>query len=196
MSLRRRIAVAAALAVAAVAIAISVIGYVSTRSHLVGQLQAQLRTLAAPYLHPHGGPEESGQRPAGDHAGTGGFDNPLPGHHAFQAPSPPGFGAAPGYFQVVYPDGSTSRPSDEQHALPVDPRAVEIARRGRGSFFMNATVQGVHLEILTVGDPFDHWAVQVALPLTSVDSVLNGLLLPYALLIAGGVVLAGLLGLT
>jgi two-component system sensor histidine kinase MprB len=73
---------------------------------------------------------------------------------------------------------------------------VEIAKRAHGSFFTTATVKGVHLEILTVGDPFDHWAVQVALPLTSVDSVLNGLLLPYGLLIAGGVLLAGLLGLT
>jgi two-component system sensor histidine kinase MprB len=55
-------------------------------------------------------------------------------------------------------------------------------------------VRGVHLEVLTVGDPYDHYAVQVALPLTGVDSVLDGLLLTYALLVGGGVLLAGLLG--
>ena len=48
--------------------------------------------------------------------------------------------------------------------------------------------------MLTIGDPYDHDAIEVALPLTSVDSVLNGLVLTYGLLIAGGVLLAGLLG--
>jgi two-component system sensor histidine kinase MprB len=197
LSLRRRIAVAAAVAVAAVAIAISVIGYVTTRSHLVSQLQGQLRTLAAPSLQPHHGPAANGQGSSRPRAGGGDFDQPPSGGHEFHAPTPPQFGAARGYFQVVHPDGKPSRPAGESGPpLPVDARAVQIARRARGSSFTTATVRGQHLEILTVGDPFDHWAVQVALPLTSIDSVLNGLLLPYGLLIAGGVLLAGLLGLT
>ncbi|MBV9168340.1 MAG: hypothetical protein JO342_19550, partial [Solirubrobacterales bacterium] len=171
MSLRRRIAVAAALAVAAVAVAISVIGYVSTRSHLVGDLKGQLHSLAAPYLQPHHGPgsqgpSASGRGPQDQRPSTGDFDN----RNGFHTPSPPEFGAARGYFQVVYPDGSSARASGEQAALPVDRRAVEIAKRAHGSFFTTATVKGVHLEILTIGDRFDHWAVQVALPLTSVDS--------------------------
>src|SRR5581483_915288 len=105
---RRRSAVAAALAVAAVAVAISVIGYVSTRSHLVGDLKGQLHTLAAPFLQPHRepgsqgqrGPAASGQGPQGQRHGTGEFDN----RNGFHVPSPPEFGAARGYFQVVYPD--------------------------------------------------------------------------------------------
>ena len=48
--------------------------------------------------------------------------------------------------------------------------------------------------MLTVGDRYDHYAVQVALPLTGIDSVLHGLLLTYALLVGAGVLLAGLLG--
>jgi two-component system sensor histidine kinase MprB len=190
--------VAAALAVAAVAVAISVIGYVSTRSHLMGDLKGQLHDLAAPYLQPHHGPgSQERHGPAASGQGSQG-QNPgdFDSRNGFHAPTPPEFGAARGYFQVVYPDGSAARPSGEQAALPVDPQAVKIAKRAHGSFFTTATVNGVHLEILTIGDPFDHWAVQVALPLTSVDSVLNGLLLPYGLLIAGGVLLAGLLGLT
>jgi two-component system sensor histidine kinase MprB len=195
LSLRRRIAVAAALAVAALAVAISVIAYVTTRSHLVGQLKGQLHTLAAPYLEPHGRQAALGQRPQPGGAPAVDFEHRDRDHREFHAPSPPGFGAAPGYFQVVHPDGSASRPPGEKAALPVDPQSVEIAKRAHGSFFTTATVNGVHLQILTVADPFDRWAVQVALPLTSVDSVLNGLLLPYGLLIAGGVVLAALLGL-
>jgi two-component system sensor histidine kinase MprB len=46
-----------------------------------------------------------------------------------------------------------------------------------------------------VWDASDHHVDQVALPLTEVDSVVNGLLLPYALLVAGGILLAALLGL-
>jgi two-component system sensor histidine kinase MprB len=72
---------------------------------------------------------------------------------------------------------------------------TKIAKQARGSFLTSAVVHGVHLEVLTVGDAYDHYAIQVALPLTSVDSVLSGLLLPYGLLIGGGVLAAGLIGL-
>lgn len=196
MSLRRRIAIAAALAVAAVAVAISVIGYVTVRSHALGELRQELRQRAQLYLQPHPGGPAGGRRPGARGTGRSGVNVYGPRHGGFHAPPAPGFGGAPGYFQVVHPDGTISRPPGETGgALPVDVRAVAIARRAHGSFFQSATVRGVHLEILTVGDPFDHWAVQVALPLTGVDSILNGLLLPYGLLIAGGVVLAGLLGL-
>jgi two-component system sensor histidine kinase MprB len=193
VSLRRRIAVAAALAVAAVAAAVSVVGYVSTRSHLVGQLQQELREHAAPYLQRHQGQPPNGRGPQDGQRGRPGHQSP--GDEGFPAPSRPAFGGAPGYFQVVHPDGSTSRSPGESAALPVDAQDVEIARKARGGLFSTATVRGVHLEILTAGDPHDRWAIQVALPLTSVDSVLNGLLLPYGLLIAGGIVLAALLGL-
>ncbi|MBV9535657.1 MAG: HAMP domain-containing histidine kinase [Solirubrobacterales bacterium] len=194
MSLRRRIAIAAALAVAAVAVAISVVGYLTTRSHLVGELQHELRERAQPFLQPHH--RASRGQPPG--VPRGGEPSGRPDHEprAFVIPPAPEFGGAPGYFQVVHSDGTTAHPSGERIALPVDPRMVEIARRARGSLFTSTTVNGVHLEVLTVGDPYDHWAVQVALPLTGVDSILNGLLLPYGVLIAGGVLLAALLGLT
>jgi two-component system sensor histidine kinase MprB len=193
LSLRRRIAVAAALAVAAVAVAISVIGYVTVRSHSVGELKHELRARAVPYLQQH---PRGANGPGGAHAGPGGEDNDHRGRRSLSAPPPQEFGGAPGYIQIVYPDGARSQPPGETIALPVNAQAVQVARRAHGSFFMTATVQGVHLEMYTVGDPVDHHAVQVALPLTEVDSVLNGLLLPYGLLIAGGVLLAGLLGLT
>jgi two-component system sensor histidine kinase MprB len=193
LSLRRRIAVAAALAVAAVAIAISVIGYVTVRSHSVGEIQQELRARAQPYVQFHPGGEH-GPRLGDERPGPFGQDH---GDHAEPtAPPPQRFGGAPGYVQIVNPDGTRSHPPGETTALPTDAQVIQIAQSGQGSFFTTATVHGVHLEVYTVGDRLDHHAVQVALPLTGVDSVLNGLLLPYGLLIAGGVLLAGLLGLT
>jgi two-component system sensor histidine kinase MprB len=185
VSLRRRIAGAAALAVAAVAVAVGVVGYASARSNLLGETKQELWDRARPYLQPH------------DH----GFGNQGPGRSQFGGPGQQGpaprqpFGGAPGYFQVVQPDGTVSVPFGETANLPTSPRVDEIARKASGSFFTSAKVNGVHLEILTVGDPYDHHAIQVALPLTGVDSVLNGLLVPYGLLIGGGILLAGLLGL-
>jgi two-component system sensor histidine kinase MprB len=205
MSLRRRIAGAAALAVAAVAATMGVVGYLSTRSHLMGELRSELRQRAAPFLkphgngfhgaaNPHGSPESAGSTPAGEPLGAHGQAGAAaaPPSAETPVPAPPQFGGAPGYFQFVYPDGTTVAHGTQK--LPVDPRVLQIARRARGSLFSSGRVHGVHLELFTVGDPYDHYAVQVALPLTGVDSVLDGLLLTYALLIGGGVVLAGLLG--
>ena len=100
----------------------------------------------------------------------------------------------PGYFQFVHPNGTVVAGSGGTPELPVDTRALEIAKRARGSLFTTATVRGTHVEVLTVGDPYDHDAVEVALPLTAVDSVLRSLSLTYGLLVGGGVLLAGLLG--
>jgi two-component system sensor histidine kinase MprB len=184
MSLRRRIALAAAVSVAAVAVAISVVGYVSTRSHLIGELKGELWARARPELgaHDHGDPNGARAQPTG------------PDRDQFALPPGPGFGAAQGYFQIVEPDGTAQISRGETVRLPIDARVLAIARSAHGSFFATTTLNGVHLEVLAVGDPVDHHAIQVALPLTGVDSVLDGLLLPYGLLIGGGIVLALLLG--
>ncbi len=180
MSLRRRIAGAAALAVAAVAVTLAVTGYLSTRSALTGQLRTDLRARAAAFLQPHvGGGPGGGNRGAFGNGSGPGF------------PGPPGPGGAAGYFQVVEPNGTIASGG----ALPVTPQVLSLARRGSGIFFFDARVQGTHEEIYAVWDAPDHHVVMVALPLTDADSVLSGLLLTYGLLTAGGVLLAGLLGL-
>jgi two-component system, OmpR family, sensor histidine kinase MprB len=202
MSLRRRIAGAAALAVAAVAVTLGIVGYLSTRSHLVGELRSELHQRAAPYLHPHsngfqqspaGGAPEGAHGPPPGSAGRHGGGGENGGSHEVPVPPAPSFGGARGYFQLVYPDGTTET-QENGAQLPVDAHVLGIARNASGSFFSTTHVNGVHLEVLTVGDPYDHYAVQVALPLTGVDSVLSGLALTYALLIGGGVLLAALLG--
>jgi two-component system sensor histidine kinase MprB len=154
-----------------------------TRSHLIGELRQELWARARPALRAHHGPFPAAPRHGAFGRGGGEGPQPQPG------------GGAPGYFQIVHPDGSVSLPPGETAQLPVNSQVLTIARRARGSFFSVATVNGVRGEILTVGDPYDHWALQVALPLTEVDSVSHGLLLPYGLLIAGGVLLAAILGL-
>src|SRR5581483_11979134 len=98
-------------------------------------------------------------------------------------------GGPPGYFQVVEPNGTVAHGGQ----LPVTKQVLAVAHGGP-SFFSDARVQRTHVEIYTVWDADDNHIVQVALPLTEVDSVLDGLLLPYGLLIAGGVLLALLLG--
>jgi len=179
VSLRRRIAGAAALAVAAVAITLAVVGYLSTRSALIGQVRTDLRERAANYLQPHaGGP-------------PGGRQGPPGGGEAPGVPGPPELGGAGGYFQVVNPDGTIAYGGK----LPVTKQVLELARTGSGGLFFGTHVQGTHEEVYAVWDAPDNHVVMVALPLTDADSVLHGLLLTYGLLIAGGIVLAAVLGL-
>ena len=179
MSLRRRIALAAALAVAAVTVAISVVGYVSTRSHLIGEVQDQLQRLAQGALRPHA---EEGGPPEGGPTGPG---------QGFHLPGPAERGGARGIFQVVEPDGTITL----NGGLPVSQQVLGIAHRGSGSTFYETPVGDTRYEVYAVWDAPDQHVVQVALPLTETNSVLDGLLLPYGLLIAGGVVLAAVLGL-
>jgi two-component system, OmpR family, sensor histidine kinase MprB len=180
VSLRRQIALAAAVAVAAVAVAVAVTGYVSTRSHELGEIKGELRDRAAPAVQDHSQP----RRERGGEPGGGRPDE------TFEEPPPPAFGGAQGYFQVVEPDGSVSAGGQ----LPVTSAVLRIARRGTGSLFYDAHVNRTHIEVYAVWDPGDHHVVEVALPLTGVDSVLGDLLLPYGLLIGGGILLALLLG--
>jgi two-component system sensor histidine kinase MprB len=182
VSLRRQIALAAAVAVAAVAVAVAVTGYVSTRSHLIGEVKNELRRRAAPAVQDQSQPgREGGGEPRGAGPGQG---------RGFQEPPPPAFGGAGGYFQVLEPDGSVSAGGQ----LPVTGAVLRIARQGAGSLFYDAHVNGTHIEVYAVWDPGDRHVIEVALPLSGADSVLNDLLLPYGLLIGGGILFALLLG--
>ena len=189
MSLRRRIAVATALSVAAVAVAVGVVGYVSTRSHLIGEIKSELRARAAPYLRAH----PAGQPTLLPFAERRKVQPSAPGRRA-AVPAGPALGGAPGYFQFVYPGGRVVAPMGGQAQLHVDKRVLAVAKRESASFYTTSKVHGIHAEVLTVDDPSGGYAVQVALPLTGTDSVLNGLLLPYGLLAGGGVLLGLLLG--
>jgi two-component system sensor histidine kinase MprB len=168
VSLRRRITAAVALAVATVAVTLGVTGYLTTRSHLIGELRHQLLGRVYQLLQSK--------------------------THGPAVPAAPALGGAPGYFQFVYPNGRVRVPEGGSAQLPADARVLRIAKQGRGSFFTTARVHGVDLEVYTVGDADAHYAIQVALPLTEIDSAVHELSLTYSLLVGGGVLLAGLLG--
>jgi two-component system sensor histidine kinase MprB len=203
VSLRRRITAASALAVAVIAVMLGVVGYVTTRSDLISNLQQQLRQRVATFLQP-GSPTQFPHFLDRDHRcyalGHGGYGDhgPAPGQSGTVAIPPQPLGGAPGSFQRVYANGTVSRVSAcraPSVKLPVTSEVRAIARSGHGSFFMTATISGYRGEILTVADPANHDAIEVALPLDSVDSVLHALLLPDGLLAGAGILLAGFLGL-
>jgi len=185
MSLRRRITAAATLAVAAVAVTVGVAGYLSTRAHLIGELHQELRSRADAYLQTNPG------QPSG--AQGNGNGQPPPGARSAVPPAPP-LGGAPGYFQVVYSNGSVQAGNGGPPELPVSRQVLQVARSGHGGFFESARVHGIHVEVLTVAAPGTMRAIEVDLPLTSVDAALHGLLVTDSILVGAGILLAGLLG--
>ena len=201
MSLRGRITVATAVAVTAAVLALSAVVYASVRSHLRSEVDTQLAKSAQPFLGPHDNRGDGQQAAPGAGQPPGGFDQHGPGGFGGRGaggPSPPlaQFGGAQGVFQGILPDGTVFSLGNNASgsSVPTTARARAVAQSGRGRFFADQTVKGVHLRVLTAWDPYDHYALQVARPLTEVDSVLHGLILTFGLVAGAGVLLALLLG--
>lgn len=204
MSLRRRITAATTIAVAAVALLVGIVGYASDRSHLIGETRNQLSQLANAFLHGgpgHGhGPDQGAGNPNGNPGGNGynqppdddDDDNGIPiGAGGLPHPA---FGGEPGDFQAVYPSGKVKILGSSSQRLPVTADVLEIARTGRGRTSFSATVAGTHIEVLAIPNTSNDTALEVAVPLGSVDTVLHGLLITNMLLVGGGVLLAVLIG--
>jgi len=193
MTLRTRIAAVASVSVA-LAVLVAALGvYVAVRSDLRGEVDSTLRARARALGHTPGpndgddGPGYDGPGGGGGSYGAGGF----PGH---VEPAP--FGAASGYVEFISPEGQVFVPggqgsSSRKIALTASDRA--IAANGGGSRLSERGVDGVKLRVLTSGTGAGG-AVLIAQPLTEVDHELGHLLLILALIGAGGVVLAALLG--
>jgi two-component system, OmpR family, sensor histidine kinase MprB len=194
MTLRTRIAAVASVSVALAVLAAAVGLYAAVRSDLRGEidntLRSRVRALAgAPAPDDHGlGQGYGGPRgPGGSYGAGGGF----PGH---VEPAP--FGAASGYVEFISPEGQVFVPggqgsSSRKIALTASDKT--IAARGSGSSLSERSVDGTKLRVLTSGTG-PNGAVLIAQPLTEVDHELSHLLLILALIGAGGVVLAALLG--
>jgi two-component system sensor histidine kinase MprB len=189
MSLRRRIAAAAAVAVAAVAVAVVATSYLTTRAHLHDEIKDALTDQAAFYLapHPHGGGGGQADQGAGGGDGHGGLGD-------FRLPPQP-LGGAEGVIQTVGPNGQRLNFSGAK--LPVNAQVLRIAHDRSGSVFYDTHIgsEHTHFEIYAAWDRPDQHVVMVGLSLADTDEILHNLLLPYGLLIAGGVILAALLGL-
>jgi two-component system sensor histidine kinase MprB len=204
MTLRTRIAAVASVSVAVAVLAAAIGLYAAVRSDLDGEINSALRARAGALAHvssaatgapaaggspegpyPGGGPPPAAGYPGGDGGGR------FPGQ---VQPEP--FGAASGYVQFISPQGEVSVPGGQgsaptRIALTASDRA--IAASGSGSALTNRTVAGTKLRVLTLGSGAAG-AVLVAQPLTQVENELSHLLLILALIGAGGVLLAALLG--
>lgn len=195
MTLRTRLGATAAAAVAVVVVGVAIAVYAADRSALRGQIDRSLSDLARPLSSPDR-PPFAGARdiPFGRRdPRLGGRHRRRRGPGLFDQRSSTPFGGASGFIQFVAPDGSTSRPPDEGQALPVDPRALAVARTGRGRYFTDVTVDHVHLRELISATPRGA-ALQIVRPLTETDRVLRELLLVIALIGAAGIAIAALVG--
>jgi two-component system, OmpR family, sensor histidine kinase MprB len=174
MTLRRRFTLAVAAAVAAVALAITAVAFIVVRADLQNQVKHELRQEAAVVerlaRHYHG------HIPAG-----------------WVPRDPGGFGASSAYAQVVTGKGAVWTPAGDGGLLPGTAAAAQVAAGQRGSYYTEATINGVHAMVLTT-PVAPGLAVQLAVPLSAVDQELGGIGATLALLSAAGVGLAALAG--
>ena len=218
MSFRRRIALASAAAVAIAVVLASMLTYLLTSNQLHSQVDAQLRNRARTAGRLQRFLKPGGKRPAAvktdserlglDLNGLDGSskDSEEDGRSKVQllprygpvaknlfGRLPPGPDQVRGYQQVVNATGTIVIRSAHNISLPVDPQTRALARSGGASFFRDGRVNGIHLRVLA--EPFGPGrAVQLAQPLTEVDSLLSRLRLILVLLDLGGIALAALIG--
>ena len=219
MSFRRRIALAAAAAVTIAVVLASLLTYLLTSNQLHSQVDGQLRNRARTagrlerFLQPGRKAPAAAKRDSerlgldlnGLDGGTRDPDEPAAQGEGSTAPRygplaknlfgrlPPGPDQVRGYQQVVNSAGTIVVRSARGISLPVDSATLALARHGGESFFRDARVNGTHVRLLA--QPFGKGrAIQLAQPLTEVDSLLARLRLILALLDLAGIALAALLG--
>jgi two-component system, OmpR family, sensor histidine kinase MprB len=214
MSFRRRITLVSAAAVTIAVVLASLLTYLLTSNQLHSQVDSQLRNRSHTaarllrFLNPSLKPLLIERGNAAFGLAVRGLAPPSKG----AAASPPGptpsgapatgdlFGKLPprpdqvtGYQQVVGANGAILVRSARQLSLPVDAGTRRLAKDGGKPLLRDARVQGIHLRVLAAS--FGHGrAIQLAQPLTEVDSLLSRLRLILALLGIGGIALAALLG--
>jgi two-component system sensor histidine kinase MprB len=165
--------------------------------------QAEERLLGAPGDSATNSPGPAATAAPGDsvsHTQAASASAPNRGHPAPGQASPnifshlsPGPDQARGYQQMINAGGTIVVRSAPGVSLPVSARTRALAAHGGTPFFGDANVGDVHLRVLAEPLGKGH-AVQFALPLTEVDSLLARLRLILALLVVGGVALAAVLG--
>src|SRR5262249_43126373 len=98
-----------------------------------------------------------------------------------------------------YPDGTKELSTGEQFNLPVSQQTLAVARGDQDTYFSNTTVRGVHVRILTAPGrnqaTGQNVAIQLARPLTEVDTSLSRLRLLLLLITILGTGLAAVFGL-
>jgi len=220
VTFRRRIALAAALAVAVAVALASVLVYILTSDQLHSQVDKQLANRARTagrlerYLKPgeqsRAAAKRDSERLGLDLNGLSDKDNGESSNTPSQGEGsslprygpaarnlfgklPPGPDQVRGYQQVVNSAGTIVARSARDVSLPVDAETLRLAKQGGEPFYRDAHVNGLHLRVLA--EPFGSGrAIELAQPLTEVDSLLGRLRLLLALLDLGGIALAAVLG--
>lgn len=170
MSFRARLTLVAAAAVALAVVVASLVVYFVVRGQLRGTVDDSLRTTAAQLAV-------------------------TPGHDFKHFATPPSeLGGTAGYPQVVDASGELFLPRGASVTLPVSDKVIDVARTGRGSFFTDTHVNGIHVRMLTfpVGPGL---AVQIVRSLTEVDHSLGRIKNLLILIAGGGIAIAAALGL-
>jgi two-component system sensor histidine kinase MprB len=170
MSLRARLAMVAAAAVALAIVASSFAVYFVVEQQLRAPIDDSLRHSATELQH----------TPP---------DDILRGLFRLTAQ----LGGAPGFPQVVKPNGQAIVIGGSRTPLPVDDRDVAVARGDGGTFLRDAHVSGTHVRMITF--PIGGVAVQVVRPLTEVDHSLSRIETWLILIAGGGIAIAAGLGL-
>jgi two-component system sensor histidine kinase MprB len=177
-------------AVAGVAVAVTVllaagIVYFAVRANLRGEVERDLERRAVAISE---GRDPGGRGGPGRHGGPGHGGPGDPGHFR---PPPDRFGGAEGLVQRLDADGRP-RPA----VIPVSDEAARFVRAAAGGRMTeDAEVQGVHVMVVTVAPSSSGTGVQVARPLTEVDSVLGNVLAVLIVVGVGGIGVAVVLGL-
>jgi two-component system sensor histidine kinase MprB len=169
MSFRARLALVAAAAVALAVVAASGVVYVLVRGELYSSVDNSLRNSMERIV-------------------TG------PAFPITEGPPQPGvFG---GYPQVVRADGVVFRRPGQRLTLPVDDRAIEVARGDRGTFLTTGEAGNTHVRVITFQYPeVPGIAVQIARSLEETDRALDRIKLLLIVIAAGGILVAAGLGL-
>lgn len=175
MGLRTRLVAGSAAAMAVIVAVVSGLVYVAVRDQMRSQIDAQLRDRAA-VITPVAG-------------NLAGVDLQL--LDELRLPTAP-LGRADGLVQVVTIDGEVLRPRGSPAVIPVDAATRAVASGDRPGTLTDVRVGAESLRVLTSPVP-DLGALQIALPLGDVESVLGRLRWTMALIGVAGVALAGLL---
>ncbi len=153
MTFRTRLTLAVALAVAVAVAGASALTYVLVRNELRGEVDEALQKSAAV-------------------ARVGISEDAYTGEQFLGLPRDP-LGGAPGTIQLVRAVGPPIRPRESRVTLPVSERTRATAN-GRGdAFFEDAHVADTHVRIYTVPTNQPGFALQIARPLSEVDSALS-----------------------
>ncbi len=105
----------------------------------------------------------------------------------------PGLGGAAGYAQLVRPNGQILRSEEKGALIPLTAATRAVAKGKKDTVFSDQTIAGTPVRVLAV-PAAGGGVLQVALPLTDVNSTLRHLRLVLALVCLGGIALAAALG--